>query len=371
MDVKCYQTQDYNSIQDQLLENTLGNSMGTQTAMIPKPSYKDLLKKPLLAKITAQLEVSECDGYCTCRHRKCTFTKKIVKANIVIPVEYDYYPVGKIENVDKYKWANHLPVPVPEFESGDYMFLSDRLLRKYDREYKYTIKKVEIVKNKKYIGKPKVEVRPEVQKYLISKGIMNRNFFDEYLAHNVTEQVLQKINEYWSDLEDYLGYYVFDLNDSSYGFMSSECWLLDNRNGYMPLFVNRCDINSDYARSRHGMDTGYYEEDDKAVELTLAEICGWMMYDYKDDMKSTIEKIKCASSRHTITAGQMIQALSKLPSDAKLVITEQGYYSQSEFSEMMLPEEYTVGTANKNFEPILGLPAGTKVFRIGHSEQNY
>ena len=211
----------------------------------------------------------------------------------------------------------------------------------------------------------------EIKKYLISKGVMNRNFFDEYLAKNLTEQMLQKINEYWSDPEDYLEYYVFDLNDSDYGFMSSECWLLDNTIGYMPLIVDRCDINSYYARSRHGMDTGYYEEDDKAVELTLDEICGWMITDYKDDMKSAIEKIKCAPSRHTITARQMIQALSKLPSDAKLVITEQGYYSQSEFSEMMLPEEYTVGETNRNCEPIRGLPHGTKVFRIGHSDQRY
>ncbi|MEI7489672.1 MAG: hypothetical protein WCJ72_20085 [Chryseobacterium sp.] len=156
MNAYCYQSQDYNSIKDQLLENTLGNSMGTQTAMIPKPSYKELLKRPLLARITAQLKISECDGYCTSNH-KCNYTKKIVKANIVIPVEYDNYPVGKIDNVDNYKWANHLHVPVPEFDSSDYMFLSDRLLRKYDRSYKYTIKNVKIVKNKRHVSEPKVE----------------------------------------------------------------------------------------------------------------------------------------------------------------------------------------------------------------------
>jgi hypothetical protein len=155
MNAYCYgsMTQDYNSIQDQLLERTLENSMGTQTDMISNPTYKELTKHPRLAMITAQLEVSECDGFCTSSHG-CKFTKKIFKANIVIPVEYDNYPIGKIQDVDKYKWANHLPVPVPEFESGDYIFLSDRLLRKYDRAYKYTIKKVKIIKNKRCISEP-------------------------------------------------------------------------------------------------------------------------------------------------------------------------------------------------------------------------
>ena len=38
----------------------------------------------------------------------------------------------------------------------------------------------------------------------------------------------------------------------------------------------------------------------------------------------------------------MIEALSKLPQDAELVITESGYYSYNEFADIMLPEAYTV-----------------------------
>jgi len=37
----------------------------------------------------------------------------------------------------------------------------------------------------------------------------------------------------------------------------------------------------------------------------------------------------------------------------------------------MLPEVYTVGDNNKTYEKIRGLPPGTKVFRIGHSDQRY
>jgi len=42
-----------------------------------------------------------------------------------------------------------------------------------------------------------------------------------------------------------------------------------------------------------------------------------------------------------ITVKQMIEALSKLPPGAKLVMTESGYYSCGEFAECMLPELYT------------------------------
>ena len=67
----------------------------------------------------------------------------------------------------------------------------------------------------------------------------------------------------------------------------------------------------------------------------------------------------------TITVAQMIEALSKLPQDAELVITESGYYSYSEFSETMLPEAYTVEGEDS------GVAKGTTVYRIGHSHQSY
>jgi len=67
----------------------------------------------------------------------------------------------------------------------------------------------------------------------------------------------------------------------------------------------------------------------------------------------------------TITVKQMMLALDKLPRNAQLVITEEGFYSHTEFAAMMLPEPYTI--QNK----IPRLPDGTQVYRIGHSKQNY
>jgi len=69
----------------------------------------------------------------------------------------------------------------------------------------------------------------------------------------------------------------------------------------------------------------------------------------------------------TITVSQMIEALSKLPQDAELVITESGYYCYGEFAEIMLPEAYTVEGAGMSWR----LPAGQVVYRIGHSHQSY
>ena len=69
----------------------------------------------------------------------------------------------------------------------------------------------------------------------------------------------------------------------------------------------------------------------------------------------------------TLTVAEMIEALSKLPPDAKLVMTESGFYSNSEFAEVMLPRPYKV--ANDNW--VSDLPTGTEVYIIGHSHQWY
>jgi hypothetical protein len=67
----------------------------------------------------------------------------------------------------------------------------------------------------------------------------------------------------------------------------------------------------------------------------------------------------------TITVREMVEALSKLPPDAQLVVTESGYYSYREFADIMLPEVYEVEGEDED------IPAGTQVYRIGHSHQSY
>ena len=69
----------------------------------------------------------------------------------------------------------------------------------------------------------------------------------------------------------------------------------------------------------------------------------------------------------TLTVAEMIEALSKLPPDAKLVMTESGFYSNSEFAEVMLPRPYKV----ENDKWDCDLPTGTQVYIIGHSHQSY
>jgi hypothetical protein len=59
-----------------------------------------------------------------------------------------------------------------------------------------------------------------------------------------------------------------------------------------------------------------------------------------------------------ITVAAMIEALSALPPDAELVVTESGYYSYGDFAEIMLPEVWTDDD-------------GRVFYRIGHSHQSY
>jgi hypothetical protein len=66
-----------------------------------------------------------------------------------------------------------------------------------------------------------------------------------------------------------------------------------------------------------------------------------------------------------ITVKEMIEALSKLPQEAELVITESGYYSYNEFADIMLPEAYTVEGMDCDEDK------GKVVYRIGHSHQSY
>ena len=66
-----------------------------------------------------------------------------------------------------------------------------------------------------------------------------------------------------------------------------------------------------------------------------------------------------------VTVGEMIDALSALPRDARLVVTESGYYSYSELARVCLPEAYTVETDEAE------VPVGTVVYRVGHSHQSY
>ena len=67
----------------------------------------------------------------------------------------------------------------------------------------------------------------------------------------------------------------------------------------------------------------------------------------------------------SITVADMIEALRALPADARLVVTESGYYSYGELASVCLPEAYTMEGDDDN------VPRGTRVYRIGHSDQNY
>jgi hypothetical protein len=136
-------------MEKKMLVERLNKSMGTQTESLPKPSYKDLTKQPFLARITAQLEKNDHDNYCS--DDDCEYTKTIVKTNIIVPEKYVGHPVGKITDKKSYKWANHLPVPEVTTNGSGYCKFTKPKGGVGQHRYRYTVNKVEIVKNKKYI----------------------------------------------------------------------------------------------------------------------------------------------------------------------------------------------------------------------------
>jgi hypothetical protein len=128
--------------------------MGSQTKALKKPTYKELEKQPFLARITAKLEMNNHDGYCS--GDECKYTKKIVKVNIVVPDEFKDFPVGRCDKRKRrcekieYKWANHLPLPDVNYSGSEYCECHKPEGGVGKHEYRYTIKKVEIVENNKY-----------------------------------------------------------------------------------------------------------------------------------------------------------------------------------------------------------------------------
>jgi hypothetical protein len=141
--------EEYKRQQEQkLIEMTLDSSMKSQTKIIVKPTYKELLETPFIARITAQLEKNDHDGYCS--DEDCKYTRKIVNANIIVPEQYKDHPVGQIANAREYKWANHLPLPEVNICGSMYCKFVKPKRGVGQHKYRYTIKNVEIVKNKKY-----------------------------------------------------------------------------------------------------------------------------------------------------------------------------------------------------------------------------
>lgn len=67
----------------------------------------------------------------------------------------------------------------------------------------------------------------------------------------------------------------------------------------------------------------------------------------------------------SVTVADMIAALQALPADARLVMTESGYYCYGELASVCLPEAYTMEGNDED------IAAGTVVYRIGHSHQSY
>jgi hypothetical protein len=102
------------------------------------------------------------------------------------------------------------------------------------------------------------------------------------------------------------------------------------------------------------------EEKEEAVDKEEEEEKEENRYDEEDDDDYKQPVV-------TLTVAEMIEALSKLPPDAKLVMTESGFYSTSDFAEVMLPRPYKV--ENDRFD--CDLPTGTQVYIIGHSHQSY
>ena len=132
-----------NTNKDQMKKYTLDKSNESQTAIVPKSTYKQLETQPCLAEINAFLHL----------HNKYKTFKVLVK----IPDEYKDCPLGCLDFTEvkrKYKWANHLPLPemIGKWKPKETSQVEDdwNTYNINEDEYYYEINDVTIVRNKKY-----------------------------------------------------------------------------------------------------------------------------------------------------------------------------------------------------------------------------
>jgi len=123
-------------------------SMGTQTETIPKMTYKELKKQPILVRIIAQVEIYNSDG------GECEYRKIELETKTAVPEKYKNTPLGQLENISEYQWANHLPLTwLIARRKRERAIIECGLgpvngVKPY--HYRYTIKSVKVIKNKKY-----------------------------------------------------------------------------------------------------------------------------------------------------------------------------------------------------------------------------
>lgn len=96
------------------------------------------------AKITARLETSDHDGYCS--DAECEYECKIIEQIVDIPDQYKNSKPGKIDNLKEYNWYKFLQEPRLNYYESYYCNLSpeseENGLGIHD--YRYTIISVEL-----------------------------------------------------------------------------------------------------------------------------------------------------------------------------------------------------------------------------------
>ena len=260
----------------QFLEMCMENSIGTQTEALPKPSYKEMAKQPFLARITAQLEKN--DHYNYCSDEDCEYTRTVVKAKILVPEKYADHLVGKIENVVEYKWANHLPVPEVNVRGSGFCQFHKPKGGVGQHEYRYTIKKVEIVENKNCETKPKETKPKETSKrgYLVMAtgsgyGTAYGGYYTDYVnepyGFSETKEGAQKI------ANEAVCYGTKRAFPNDYGngpFDSASIHDLDNMKQVVK--DNMLDAEVLYYREKSNPERSYWDSIKEKVAYTQAEL---------------------------------------------------------------------------------------------------
>lgn len=96
-------------------------------------------------KITAKLETSDHDGYCS--GNECEYKCEIIETIIDVPEIYKSYPLGKLNNVNEYEWTTFLPTYIVNQCGSCCCNLSPKSIRNGlgIHDYEYTILSVEII----------------------------------------------------------------------------------------------------------------------------------------------------------------------------------------------------------------------------------
>ncbi len=122
--------------------------------------------------------------------------------------------------------------------------------------------------------------------YILTAGVIDETFYKDFIVHHIQKNLQAKCNKIINDSEFIECYSIGIKSDRQCSY--SELWLLDinlninNKNYYLPIFIEDINTSSEYAMSRS------YLDNDEEVSKSLDEILNMCPESTRSQLKNIL-----------------------------------------------------------------------------------